>query len=162
MRATLAVHPDRVDCEVQRRACVIIGTTILDPAVLSATKVIAASLRQGSVERRFTILKNPLFPASSVVVKKPARIVTLGVIMVRCLLVYHLAQGRLRRQMAQIIASQTGKPTVSPTLRWVFGCFEGLDLLIMRGPTHLPQRVLGLRPPRTAPQAAGRHALECS
>ena len=149
VQATLTVHPDRVDREAQRRACVIIGTNIMDPAVLSDTAVITTYLRQGSVERGFRFLKDPLFLASSVFVKKPQRIVALGFIMVLCLLVYRLAEGRLRRQLAQrgqTIPSQTGKPTASPTLRWVFQCFEGLDLLTIRGPAHVQQRVLGLRP----------------
>ena len=149
VQATLTVHAERVAREVQRRACVIIGTNITDPTMLSDTDVIATDLRQGSVERGFRFLKDPLFLASSVVVKKPARIVALGVIMVLCVLVYRLAEGRLRQRLAQrgqTIPSQTGKPTASPTLRWVFGCFEGLDLLTIRGPAQVQQRVLGLRP----------------
>jgi len=44
-------------------------------------------------------------------------------IMVLCLLVYNLAQRQLRLALAlaqDTIPNQLGKPTNSPTLRWVF------------------------------------------
>jgi len=47
-------------------------------------------------ERRFAFLKDLLFPASSVFVKKPPRIMALAFIMVLCLLVYTLAEVRVR------------------------------------------------------------------
>jgi hypothetical protein len=50
-------------------------------------------------------------------------------------LVYCLAEHRLRQQLAvtgQTIPSQVNKPTDHPTMRWVFQCFEGVDLLHIR------------------------------
>jgi hypothetical protein len=61
--------------------------------------------------------------ASSVFVKKPERIVALNFVMVVCLLVYRLADHRLRKRLAesgQIIPDQAGKPSAKPTMRWVF------------------------------------------
>ena len=52
--------------------------------------------------------------------------------MVLCLLVYRLAEYRLRARLAeteQTIPDQVGKPTARPTMRWVFQCFEGIELL---------------------------------
>jgi transposase len=68
-------------------------------------------------------------------VKKPERIVAVALVMVLCLLVYRLAEHRLRTQLAatgQTIRSQVNKPTDRPTMRWVFQCFEGVDLLHIR------------------------------
>jgi hypothetical protein len=70
--------------------------------------------------------------ASSVFVKKPERIVALSLVMVLCLLVYRLAECRLRRQLAatsQTVPNQLKQPTDRPTLRWTFQCFEGVSLL---------------------------------
>jgi len=53
-----------------------------------------------SIERGFSFLKDPLFLASSVFVKKPTRIVALSLVMVLGLLVYRLAEHRLREQLA--------------------------------------------------------------
>jgi transposase len=52
-----------------------------------------------------------------------ARIAALGMIMALCLLVYNLGQRQLRQALAQsdaTIPNQLGKPTATPTLRWVF------------------------------------------
>ena len=87
------------------------------------------------MERGFRFLKDPLFLASSVFVKKPTCIVALSLVMVLCLLVYRLAEHRLRKQLAvtrETIPSQVNKPTDRPTMRWVFQCFEGADVLHIR------------------------------
>jgi transposase len=83
-------------------------------------------------------------------VKKPERIVALSLVMVLCLLVYRLAEHRLREQLAttgQTIPSQVNHPTARPTMRWVFQCFEGVDLLHIRhGPDPTQAIVLRLQP----------------
>ncbi len=84
-----------------------------------------------TIERGFAFLKDPLFLASSVFVKKPQRIMALAFIMVLCLLVYRLAEGRVRQRLAatdQTVPDQLRRPTARPTMRWLFQCFEGLDL----------------------------------
>ncbi len=88
---------------------------------------------QQSVERGFRFLKDPLFFASSVFLKKPQRIVSLGMVMVLSLLIYSVAQFKLRKALAesgQTIPNQKGKPTAKPTMRRVFQMFEGISLLI--------------------------------
>jgi transposase len=68
-----------------------------------------------------------LFLASSVFVKKLERLVALSLIMVLALLVYRLAEHRLREQLAargQTLPNQVNKPTARPTMRWIFQCFE--------------------------------------
>jgi hypothetical protein len=71
-------------------------------------------------------------------------------VMVLCLLVYRLAEHRLRRQLAatgQTIPSQVNKPTSHPTMRWIFQFFEGVDLLHIRhGPTPAGALALRLQP----------------
>jgi transposase len=95
-------------------------------------------------------LKDPLFLASSVFLKKPERIMALSLVMVLCLLVYRLAEHRLREQLAatgQTIPDQVQKPTNRPTMRWVFQCFEGIELLHIRhGPDAVTSLILRLAP----------------
>lgn len=133
----------------QRKACFVIATTVVDEADLSNEEVISLYLEQGSVERGFRFLKDPLFLASSVFVKKPERIVALSLIMVLALLVYRLAEHRLREQLqatGQTIPNQVNKPTARPTMRWVFQCFEGIELLQIRTGTTTQSVVLRLQP----------------
>ena len=90
----------------------------------------------------------PFFLASSVFVKKPERVIALSFIMVLCLLVYRLAEQLLRRQLStteQTIPNQINKPTNRPTMRWIFQCFEGIDLLHIRMGSHWHTQVLGLK-----------------
>lgn len=84
------------------------------------------------MERGFRFLKDPLFMASSVFLKKEERIVALGMIMCLCLLVYTLAQRLMRQALSkqdETVPSQTGKPTKRPTMRWIFQIFEGVHVL---------------------------------
>ena len=127
----ITLHPDEAlqEQEIRRRACFILATNRLE---VSPDEVLARYLDQGSVERGFRFLKDPLFLASSVFLQKPERIVALSLVMVLCLLIYRLAEMRLRRQLVarqQSIPDQLHKPTQHPTMRWVFQCFEGIDLL---------------------------------
>ncbi|GER86270.1 IS4 family transposase [Dictyobacter vulcani] len=133
----------------QRKACFVIATNVVDEADTSNEEVISLYLEQGSVERGFRFLKDPLFLASSVFVKKPERIVALSLIMVLALLVYRLAEHRLREQLlasGQTIPNQVNKPTARPTMRWVFQCFEGIELLQIRTGTRTESVVLRLQP----------------
>jgi transposase len=150
IKATLGIDLERAEHECERRARYIVGTSVLDPARLSEEELIRIYKGQSGVERGFRFLKDPLFLASSVFVKKPERIVALSFVMVVCLLVYRLAEHRLRKRLAargQSIPDQTGKPSAKPTMRWVFQFFEGIDVLYVRSLTGVVGRhVLHLRP----------------
>lgn len=149
VEAKLGVDQGGVEREWRRRACFIVGTNILDIAVLPDEDVARTYKGQGSVERGFGFLKDPLFLASSVFVKKRTRIVALGFIMVLCLLVYRLAEHRLRARLAETretVPNQVGKQTARPTMRWVFQLFEGIDLLRISSPTGTTLQVLSLQP----------------
>jgi transposase len=53
-----------------------------------------------------------------------------------CLLVYNLGQRQLRQALAgqaETIPNQLGKPTATPTLRWVFQCFMAVHLVVFQG-----------------------------
>ncbi len=78
IEGTLSVVEERARQEWRRRACYIVGTNILDPEILSEEEIVATYKGQASVERGFRFLKDPLFLASSVFVKKPERLVALG------------------------------------------------------------------------------------
>jgi transposase len=111
---------------------------------LSADDALGEYKAQQGVERGFRFLfvsgdprrKDPLFFASSVFLKSPKRIAALDMIMALCLLVYNLGQRQLRQALAhqnETIPNQLGKPTSSPTLRWVFQCFMAVHLVVFQG-----------------------------
>ncbi len=146
---TVSLNQEQVAQEAFRKACWLVGTNILDSAVLSDQQLVTTSKGQGGVERGFRFLKDPLFLASSVFVKKPERLMALSFIMVLCLLVYRLAEFRLRSRLAetqQTIPNHIQKPTARPTMRWVFQCFEGIELLHVQTPAASLILVLRLQP----------------
>jgi transposase len=114
----------------------ILATNVLDRKQLSADQALHEYKAQQGVERGFRFLKDPLFFASSIFLKSPKRVAALGMIMSLCLLVYNLGQRQLRQalaQKAQAIPDQLGKPTATPTLRWVFQCFMAVHLVVFQG-----------------------------
>lgn len=132
IQATLTRDPAALEREALRRAAYIIGTNLLDRAAWPDDAVIGLYREQSVVERGFAFLKVPLFLASSVFVKRPERIMAPAFIMTLCLLVYKLAEVRVRQRLAetgQTVPNQVRKPTARPTLRWLFPYFEGIDLL---------------------------------
>ncbi len=148
-QATLALNQQCIAEEERRRACFIVGTNILEASQLADEELIGTYKQQGSVERGFRFLKDPLFLASSVFVKKPERVVALGFIMVLCLLIYRFAEYRLRTRLAetnQTLPNQLNKPTATPTMRWVFQCFEGIDLVRLSTAAGITSLVLHLQP----------------
>ena len=149
IQTRLHIDEDAVQRRAKRKACFIVATNILDPQRLSDETLIGTYKEQGGVERGFRFLKDPLFLASSVFVKKPERLVALSFIMVLCLLVYRLAEHRVRSNLAkleQTIPNQLNKPTARPTMRWIFQCFEGIELLHISRGSLTQSLVLRLQP----------------
>ena len=97
IHASVMVDAAKITPQQQRRACVVLGTTIPDTALTDA-EVIAGYKGQSAVERGFRFLKDPVFFVSSLFVKKPSRIQGLLMVMTLALLVYSVAQRRMRQQ----------------------------------------------------------------
>lgn len=129
----------------------ILATNELDEQALPTSEMLSHYKEQGiAVERGFRFLKDPLFFVHSLFLKSPARIMALIMVMGLALLVFALAERQLRLRLKAenvSIPSQTRKPTQTPTMRWVFQLFEGIDLLLILRDDHLVARkVLNLNP----------------
>jgi transposase len=146
---THSVDQEEVEAQIKKQASFLLATNVLDEKILPHEQVYLTYKDQGGAERGFRFLKDPLFLASSIFVKKPERVMALSFIMVLCLLVYRLAEHVLRRQLtasSQTVPNQVNKPTDRPTMRWIFQCFEGIDLLHIRLGDRYQTQVLGLQP----------------
>jgi transposase len=128
IQAQIHAEDEAIERDKHAKACYVLGTNI-DASEVSDTEVIVAYKGQAHVEGGFRFLKDPLFFVSSLFVKKPTRIAGLLMVMTLALLVYSVAQRRLRKQLAQnheTVPNQINQPTTSPTLRWVFQLLEGI------------------------------------
>jgi transposase len=128
IRAQVCPDAEAIWRQKQLKGCFVLGTNIKAEA-LSDQEVLAAYKAQSRVEGGFRFLKDPLFFVSSLFVKKPTRIQGLLMVMTLALLVYSVAQRRLRQELArqhESLPNQINQPTQRPTLRWVFQLLEGI------------------------------------
>ena len=88
---------------------------------------------QDNVEKGFRFLKSDTFSISKVYLKNKKRIEALTMIMVLCLMIYSIAEWKLRTKLEEeneTVPDQKGKPTKRPTMRWIFFNFQGITELI--------------------------------
>ena len=128
MQAEVRPDAEAIQQSKQRKGCFVLGTNI-EADDLRDEEVIAAYKAQSQVEGGFRFLKDPLFFVSSLFVKKPTRIQGLLMVMTLALLVYSVAQRRLRQELVrhkESLPNQINQLTQRPTLRWVFQLLEGI------------------------------------
>ena len=90
---------------------------------LNAEKMLEHYKNQSQVEKGFRFIKDKSFRVSDVYLKKPQRIEALSMIMVLTLMIYSVAEWKLREKLkitGETIPDQLKKQTQKPTLKWVF------------------------------------------
>jgi transposase len=135
LSGALASAPQTREALLTRKSRFIVATNELDAHPLPPAERLAAYKQQSQVERGFRFMKDPLFLASSLFLKSPQRIMALMRVMTLSLLVYAALEYRMRQTLAQhqqTFPDQKGQPTSKPTARWVFQCFVGIHVLIVR------------------------------
>jgi transposase len=142
------VRPDteRLQQAKKYHACFVLGSNIAAEQ-LSNAEIIAGYKAQAQAEGGFRFLKDPLFFVSSLFVKKPSRIQGLLMVMTLALLVYSVAQRRLRQALArqnETLPNQINQPTNRPTLRWVFQMLEGIERVRMQAADQVHEMITGL------------------
>jgi transposase len=146
IRAEVRPDGERIEEAKQVKACFVLGTNI-EAEGLSEVEVIAGYKGQSQAEGGFRFLKDPLFFVASLFVKKPCRIQGLLMVMTLALLVYSVAQRRLRRELArqnETIPNQIHQPTRCPTLRWVFQLLEGIERVRVTVAGQVRELITGL------------------
>jgi len=144
--ATLKKDDDAIELNRRRKGKFILATNDVD---LDQEVVLKKYKEQQGVERGFRFIKDPMFFTNSTFLKKPERIVSLVMIMGLSLLVYSIAQRKLRnalKEMNETVPDQLGKPTKKPTMRWIFQKFENISLLNINDEGGISQQVLNTKP----------------
>jgi transposase len=115
--------------EVWKKSLFILASNDLD---IEPEEIIDVYKNQFVVERGFRFIKSPEFLADSLYLKKPERIEALLFIMTLCLMVYASLERKIRTSLKdenEFFVDQKGKPTQTPTTRWVFQTFIDIHLL---------------------------------
>jgi len=145
LAAPIAVRERRL----VRRSCFILATNELDEEVLGDGEVLRTYKGQSSkVERGFRFLKDPMFLASTLYLKRVERVMALLMVMTVCLLVYAALEHRIRQTLAEhneSVPDQKGKPTRRPSAKWVFELFMDVHLLTITTEKTIRALVLNLR-----------------
>lgn len=144
------LDPDRRTEAIKLNACYVIGSN-LAAEQLSDLALLDHYRQQSRVEQGFRFLKDPTVFTAALFVKKPARLQALLMVMTLALLVYAVAERRLRRALqAQhlTLPNQINQPTSTPTLRWVFQLLDGIHRVHLLGPDHGSILIDGLTPLR--------------
>ena len=137
LRARLEVDQEKLERARRGLGRFLLATDVLDRERLPPQEVLRRYKDQArTVERGFRFLKDPLFFAESTFLKRPERVMALGMVMALALLVYALGEWALRRRLWEAGSSlpdQKGRPTAKPTLRWVFQLFMWVRLVELGG-----------------------------
>jgi transposase len=138
--ATLGRNIEEEEQSQRQYSRFILATNEMDGESWTAQKILEEYKGQQKVERGFRFLKDPLFFTSSVFVKKPERVEALALIMALTLLIYSLAERKLRLALAEqqaTVLDQKRQPTRNPTFRWILQSFQGIHLLVIHGSAQI-------------------------
>lgn len=114
---------------------------------LSPEEILEKYKGQDRVEKGFRFLKSDTFSVSKIYLKNKGRIQALMMIMVLCLLIYSIAEWRLREKLEEeneSVPDQKGKPTKKPTMKWVFFIFRGITELVTENNGVIEYEVLNM------------------
>jgi len=133
LQGALAAPRERREQQIERASLFILATSE-DEEKLSDAAVLQAYKDQAKVERGFRFLKDPMFLANTLFLKKVERVMALLMVMTVCLLVYAALEHRIRATLAEhqaTVPDQKDKATQKPTARWVFELFLDVHLLVI-------------------------------
>lgn len=121
-----------IETFLNRKGRFILATNDLDKATFPDEKMLEEYKQQQNVERGFRFLKDPWFMVDSIFLKSPHRIEALMMVMTLCLMIYNVAQYRLRQTLKtenETLPNQINKPIQNPTIRWIFQIMEGIGVI---------------------------------
>ncbi|MBF0236066.1 MAG: IS1634 family transposase [SAR324 cluster bacterium] len=135
-----------IERRIQQKACFIV-TSNATKDNLTDLEILVGYQGQDHVEKGFGFLKSPLCFASSLFLDKPQRLEGLMMVMTLALLVYSVAQRRLRKALIQAketLPNQIRQPITNPTMRWIFQCLEGINRVVIKTAGQVKVMIDGL------------------
>ena len=145
IKATFQEDEEAIDNKRKQKGKYIVATNAQN---LDRETIYREYKEQQGVERGFRFIKDPRFFAESTFLKKEQRIVSMVMIMGISLLVYALAERKLRKalkDMNKTLPNQLGKPIKNPTMRMVFEKFSNVTLLVINDDGKLSKKVLNIK-----------------
>jgi transposase len=110
----------------------ILATNDLNKESFPDRQMLDEYKEQQNAEGGFRFVKDPWFMLDSIFLKSPKRIEALMMVMTLCLMVYNVAQYKLRQGLKEkndTLPNQLDKQVKNPTMRWIFQIMEGVGIV---------------------------------
>ncbi len=131
IQGTLTEDSERIDLAKRCKGRFILASNELDKTILPDEAFLSEYKEQIKTEQGFRFIKNDAFEVDSIFLHKPSRIEALMMVMTLCLMIYSIAQHKLRQALEQAnetIPDQLSRETKKPTMAWVFRLFHGVHV----------------------------------
>jgi len=156
IKGIISQNKEKVQKAIQLSSCYVIGTNINKDSESNESIIKLYKNQNAAIENTgFRFLKDPKFFTQSFFIKKPERIEALLFIMTLSLLVYSIAQRKIRLELERTdntLPNQINRPTRTPTLRWIFQMMDdihvikqyigGKMIILIEGYTELKQKII--------------------
>lgn len=122
----------KMDTALNSKGRFIVATNDLDEEGYTDKTMLVEYKGQQDVEGGFKFLKDPWFMVDSIFLKSPRRIEALMMVMTLCLMIYNVAQYKMRnilKEKNETLPNQLGKQVKNPTMRWIFQIMEGISIV---------------------------------
>lgn len=130
--ANIERNEDEIDKLLNSKGRFMLATNDLDEVNFSGKQMLNKYKEQQNVEGGFRFIKDPSFMLDSIFLKSPKRIEALMMLMTLCLMVYNIAQYKLRQRLKtenETLPNQLNKEVKNPTIRWIFQVMEGINII---------------------------------
>lgn len=147
LEATLARDDGRIEAQRRRKGRFILATNQMDSTALKDDEILKEYKAQSKTESGFRFIKDDQFRVDAIFLKKPERVNALMMIMTLCLMVYNVAQYRLRqslKQSGETVPNQLKKPIQNPTMAWVCEMFSGISVVLIEMKGAVQETVVNL------------------
>lgn len=132
VESSFARNEDEINKLSNRKGRFILATNDLDKVNYPDQLILSEYKEQQNVEGGFRFMKDPWFMLDSIFLKSQKRIEALMMVMTLCLMVYNIAQYKLRNELKEkneSLPNQLNKQVQNPTVRWIFQIMEGIDIV---------------------------------
>jgi transposase len=149
IQGTLVADQERIAIAKRYKGRFILASNELDKTILPDDAFLPEYKEQIKTEQGFRFIKSDTFEVDSIFLQKPSRIEALMMIMTLCLMVYSIAQYKLRQALEETnetVPDQLKKQTNKPTMAWVFRLFHGVHVWTIRQGEIIQTLIVNLTP----------------
>lgn len=147
IQGTLNEDQERIAVAKRHKGRFILASNELDQDILPDATFLPEYKEQIKTEQGFRFIKSDTFEVDSIFLHKPSRIEALMMVMTLCLMIYSIAQYKLRQALEKVnetVPDQRTKQTKQPTAAWIFRLFHGVHVWTIRQGEEIQTLVVNL------------------